>query len=92
MTDWQPIETAPKDGAKFNGLVENDEIEMYWDDELLEFISGYEKVEPGMGWYFDDDGLNYKDCHPMIRYPTHWRPLDLPAARDGVMPGEQKGE
>lgn len=67
MSDWQPIETAPKDGAiilatwedswtAVRGRVCPHAEAMYWDD----------------GWFYAYDG----DSHP--RPPSHWMPIQAP--------------
>ena len=77
MTDWQPIETAPKDwtpilvgrgrvnlgdGTYKNGIV----LEAQWDtDERGWYFCGYVG-----GW------LQVDPEHP----PTHWQPLPAPPA------------
>ena len=65
MSDWQPIETAPKDGTRVrlgwmpNGVLEY-EANSYWDDVWDEW------PVPGRPGHFTD--------------ATHWKP-DAPALR-----------
>lgn len=81
--DWQPIETAPKDGTR---------ILIYWPSYLYEY-DGF-GIEPGeekiaIGWWFENPRLalltsgyfhdqhELDDCglaHP-AHAPTHWMPL-----------------
>jgi hypothetical protein len=63
---WQPIETAPRNGRK---IIVSDgfNVTMAWyvDDEYAEADEG----EPG--WYEDEFDV-------MLRQPTHWMPLPEP--------------
>ena len=62
MTDWKPIETAPKDGTEV--LVWG-----YGQMSVAKFISGVHgewKVYTSDGWYGYDS------------FPTHWMPLPKP--------------
>lgn len=62
--EWQPIETAPKDGTPiwaYNG----EQVRMRWihgDDYAL--------------WVYDDDLLS--DVCPDPEQPTHWMSLPAP--------------
>ena len=66
--DWQPAETAPKDGSHvlLYCPVENRIVSSWWRVEP--------RVEGGGAWYGSDpmDRLNW------IQYPTHWMPLPNP--------------
>lgn len=60
--EWQPIETAPKDGrliliAKEDATNWHNVFVAYWDDETVEFK-------------FHREGY--------VRNPTHWMPLPPP--------------
>ena len=70
MTEWQPIETAPRDGSVFMTYlppsVANNGDQLgprydyaNWDEELGDFI------QHGCGWYMT----------------THWHPLPAPPTR-----------
>jgi hypothetical protein len=73
---WQPIATAPKDGAKFIGKYGNLVFTTWWQ-------AFYDK------WPNDEGGPTYKhhfahdrgNTH-MYEQPTHWQPL--PPAPEGV--------
>lgn len=67
MTEWQPIETAPKDGSELllAYILMHDDLPHQlvvgrWDDEFVEFR------EP----------LRYEQ--PLETQPTHWMPLPEP--------------
>ena len=72
MSEWQPIETAPKDGTyiivwppTFNGVTSC----AHWDSDQ------YAK-KPRPYWYrFDAVSITASRCNP----PTHWSPvLEMP--------------
>jgi hypothetical protein len=75
MTEWQPIETAPKDGTRILFLAYGDTVYLgQWSDHWGSFEPEYSEVpmfnEP------DDD-----------RDVTHWMPLPLPPSkhdREGI--------
>lgn len=65
MNDWQPIETAPKDGTRLIGFV----------DGLVRFIyHGKTSHVPIYGWNLGDQGA--EDCE--LCKPSHWMPLPEP--------------
>jgi hypothetical protein len=68
MTQWQPIETAPKDGTEF--LVSNGSsigFASYWGDGKIHSHFASTKQS------FFGDG----SC-VLLRDPTHWMPLPQP--------------
>ena len=69
LTDsqWQPIETAPRDGTSVLAyqVTDNYQSEMKW-------IEG----EGYALWIYSDDVLSEIEPNPM--QPTHWKPLDKP--------------
>ncbi len=73
--EWQPIETAPKDGTYL--LVSNPKSSGSW-------IAAYQPVAVS-GYRFDDPWrscmLNHYHLDPAGRYltPTHWMPLPEPS-------------
>lgn len=86
MTDWQPIETAPRDGTVILFLTEESRVESgcWVDAEILGSDAGWLS---GSGWTMP--GRSFGDPrhhHPPIDPPTHWMPLPAPpvALPDGV--------
>ena len=73
MNDWQPIETAPKDGAPIvacwpgEGWRVHPLAVVHWDERMGEWVIGY------------SCGANYMATLEGA-VPTHWTPLpELPA-------------
>jgi hypothetical protein len=63
--DWQPIETAPKDGTRILLFIEDQAIEGYWgewEDWSVASLSVH-----GCGCCSSDNEA-----------PTHWAVLDIP--------------
>ena len=66
--EWQPIETAPKDGTLVIVGYPDTDIEEGWS------VAGEyrkENGDDGIGWYNQFDW----DCQI---HPTHWMPLPTP--------------
>ncbi len=75
-SEWQPIETAPKDGTAFDALYDDGAIEanVYWAAERY-CIAGAPYGSRGPGCMSAEIGL------PV--YPTHWRtPAPLTGGRE----------
>jgi len=74
MTDWQPIETAPKDGT--------DIIVMYIDIDTqcvrTAFWLDYEYDPSQDGWWTYDCSEVGGALMTRIYAPTHWMPLPEP--------------
>ena len=66
LREWQPIETAPRDGMPILGarLDCNDQYVMYWMEE--------DETAPKYRWAIIDGGVMHKDAL------THWMPLPDP--------------
>jgi len=77
--EWQPIETAPTDGTRFWGEVDEDALTMFWHDGFGEFISTYRRMELAQGLTFED-GTTFRDHSPVIHRPKLWMPLPAPPA------------
>lgn len=76
--DWQPIETAPKDGTPIRGLYddgrpEDEAIEdgLYWSEERY-CILGAPQGSMGPGWVSREAGDLPVDA------PAYWMPLPAP--------------
>ena len=66
MSEWQPIETAPKDGTAIIGFFPPDLVcEVYYDDD-----------DDDPGWWYANTGRG--DYHEDRVFPTHWIPLPAP--------------
>lgn len=72
MTEWQPIETAPKDGTLILGFsaqyrtpkLSQDRATIFWDADNV--------LGAGVGWWGKlPNGL-------VMTNPTHWMPLPNP--------------
>lgn len=74
--DWQPIETAPKDGTRFWGNVGDDAIAMFWHSTFGEFVSRFNRMTMAPGYTID--GAAFKDHSPQIHKPTGWMPIPAP--------------
>ena len=76
--EWQPIETAPKDGARFLGYGRHGEKPHPGAGKGVEpgdhwwGIIGWDVWRPNHIWVFSKDGA------PTWSEPTHWRPLPAP--------------
>ena len=83
MSEWQPIETAPKDGTIIlakRSYSENG-IKVYYDDpewyDLIGRIDPYLRAE---GFIADDEWCGFYDLNgqgPWLHI-THWMPLPSP--------------
>lgn len=65
MTDWQPIETAPKDGTRILGFL----------------ISGRTPIIGLFRYWDDEDEAGFYPDNLLVVVPiTHWMPLPDPPA------------
>jgi hypothetical protein len=77
--EWQPIETAPKDGGALILSNGKEVAQGWWCD-----VPGYSReVRDSDGRYIDQDEgegfLGWMDCDGgMLPEPTHWMPLPPP--------------
>jgi hypothetical protein len=72
--ELQPIETAPKEGSKFWGLVKCDALAMFWHEGFGEFVSSFNRMELAPGLTFED-GSAFRDHSPVIHKPRAWMPM-----------------
>lgn len=78
MSEWQPVETAPKDGGYIIAGSFRNGDELCWvkhsrwitSDEIAE-IEGYDSEDWEPGWTNGNDESE-------ICFPTHWQPLPTP--------------
>ena len=68
--EWQPIETAPKDGTPI----------LIWDGEI-QYVCAWVQRTPGDWRWFEFDGEFYHSYKP-----THWMPLPEPPLADHPRP------
>jgi len=72
--EWQPIETAPKDGADVLVFYQAAGVAFahiaYWDD-------GTETDPDDVGWWFYRSSLGREMLEGYFT-PTHWMPLPAP--------------
>jgi hypothetical protein len=64
MSEWQPIETAPKDGKRILLVINIDKI--------FVVIGGWDSSWTGQCWVYDTKRI------PTDVMPTHWMPLPKP--------------
>ena len=62
MSEWQPIETAPREQDVL--------VLLYWPSERANPVTGF---WDGLSWVSDDDMMR----HP-VTGPTHWLPIPEP--------------
>lgn len=79
---WQPIETAPKDGTRFWGLIDDDAIAMFWHPKFGEFVSSYRQMTMHNGWTFEN-GEKTQDHSPVVHKPVLWMPIPSAPGADG---------
>ena len=76
--EWQPIETAPKDGTVFLGY------------KLGQFRECYKVPRDDCDMWCFGGTSGADDLFPNIK-PTHWKPLPKPPAIDAAMAQGEKG-
>lgn len=74
--EWQPIETAPKDGTPILGWWG---LDRYFRGAVVRW------VDPSRGWELSWSGERLVDP------PTHWQPLPPPPKRSAAQANAQGG-
>lgn len=77
MTDWQPIETAPKDGTVVLVVGDRGHSCAQWRREGWDTGSGWHATVEGQECLDGDDRYGLKRLSP-----THWMPIPSPPAGD----------
>lgn len=70
MTDWQPIETAPKDGTVIVVYANDIALMKWWDGSEYGADSFWSHAEEVMA-----------DVDPTPEQPTMWTPLEPPPSK-----------
>ncbi len=68
MSEWQPIETAPKDRTTILVWCDNDVYAVWWVSRLDEHGDAWNSFD---GWGVSD---NHNDPQPLRGSPSHWMP------------------
>ena len=83
MSEWQPIETAPREGdnrmiigADYSRDGRGHIFRCWWQPEFGAWISGARLMTMASGYTID--GKSSKLHSPEIETPTHWTPLPEP--------------
>lgn len=71
MTDWQPIETAPKDGTEILVLVNKTPMKTRW---YTPYLNGKPDPYGKSEWQQQDMRGGFGSYGGPLR-PTHWMPL-----------------
>lgn len=79
--DWQPIETAPRDGTDVLLFYPLEGLRHDWNPQVV--IAGwrdYSRAPQLSGWVFQSRGVR---GYSATFQPTHWQPLPTPPS-DGA--------
>jgi hypothetical protein len=72
--NWQPIDTAPKDGTRILIHSEDGGIRAAWYDKNFAYIAP-KKLRGG---WTDDSIVSFDDFEVAEFFPSHWMPLPEP--------------
>ena len=72
MSEWQPIDTAPKDGEDILVYSYPDIVSAHWETDVGDDGEPY--------WALDDGHTRYYALRRHMHEPTHWMPLPTPPA------------
>ena len=75
-----PIDTAPRDGTRFWGLVDGDLLAMCWHEHFGAFVRSWHEMTMASGYMFDD-GSTVRLHSPDIQHPEYWTPIVHAPAR-----------
>lgn len=75
MRNWQPIETAPKDGTEFLAFARGQFGEPFWG------VAMWVEADPDMNPHIPKEELNFYSWRYRIR-PAFWQPLPEPPAQE----------
>lgn len=68
MSEWQPIETAPKDGK---------DVQVYVTESREQFVAFWSESDDGFCFATTKEGKPI-----LVKTPTHWMPLPPPPTKD----------
>lgn len=71
--NWQPVETAPKDGTRFWGSVGDDAIAMFWHPKFQAFVSSFSRMTMAPGHTIN--GESSLDHSPITHDIQRWMPM-----------------